>query len=96
MEGLSHLLCRGRKRAARAVVWVDGIFEWAYTGGETLGVQSLASSCKIWVHHLTEDGAVEHIQPSVISQHTAQAHLERFYGPFAWPGLVLAFLYRWV
>jgi len=36
-------------RAASAVVGVDGVFVLGYTGGETLGVESLASICKMWV-----------------------------------------------
>jgi len=36
-------------RAASAAVWVDGVFVLGYAGGETLGVESLASICKMWV-----------------------------------------------
>ncbi len=38
----------GCSEAARAIVWVDGVLVWEYAGGETLGVESLASICKMW------------------------------------------------
>ena len=39
----------GAEGSASAVVWVDGVFVSWYTGGETLGVESLASICKMWL-----------------------------------------------
>lgn len=35
--------------APSAVAWVAGVFVLGYTAAETLGVESLASICKMWV-----------------------------------------------
>jgi len=36
-------------RAASAVVWIDGVFVWEYTGGETDRGRPLPPICKMWL-----------------------------------------------
>jgi len=44
-EGLEAL----GNRAPSAVVWVDSVLVWEYTGSQRDGVQGLSSLCRIWV-----------------------------------------------